>query len=283
MAVSKLMKTVKEIEGFRDGVTYYHRLDEIADYIVKRFQDLFFVVEEDRFDYKGRQYRNIIATKTGIKEREEYLVVGAHYDAVEGSPGADDNASGVAVMLDVAERTGPHDGLMFVGFTLEEPQKNSIEFLVGSKHFVRYMKRRGVKFQGAYILESVGYTSTREGSQLLPPFVNAPTRGDFIGLVGNSKARFLMDAFKGASVSAVPSLKVVTYTSRLRGYLIPETRFSDHAPFWDEGYPAVMITDTAMFRNPFYHTGDDRSEHLDEGFMIDLSTALCETVRRLLR
>ncbi|RMG05589.1 MAG: M28 family peptidase [Nitrospirae bacterium] len=283
MADSGLMKTIKEIEGFRDGIIHYQRLNEVADYIADRFQGLSFVVEEDRFDYRGKEYRNIIATKSGIKRTEKYLVVGAHYDAVEGSPGADDNASGVAVMLEVAETLGSQDGLMFVGFTLEEPQKNSLEFLIGSKHFVREMNRLGVSFSGAFILESIGYISEGEGSQLLPPFVNAPTTGDFIGLVGNGRARFMMDAFREASKSVAPALKVVTYTSRLRGYLIPETRFSDHAPFWDAGYPAVMITDTAMFRNPYYHTEDDRSEHLDEGFMTDLSTALCETIRRLLR
>ncbi len=282
MADSRLMKTLKDIEGFRDGVEFYNRLGEVAKYIEERFHALSFKVEEDRFVYREREYLNIIATKGGLPGAEGFWVVGAHYDAVHGSPGADDNASGVAVMLDIAEALGPSEGLMFVAFTLEEPQKNSLEFLVGSKHFVKEMKRCGVSFKGAFILESVGYTSDKEGSQLLPPFVNAPDRGDFIGLVGNSKAGFMMDAFTEAAGNAVPGLKVVRYTSRLRGYLIPETRFSDHAPFWDAGYPAVMITDTAMFRNPWYHTEHDRSEHLNEVFMLRVSEALGETLKRLL-
>ncbi len=195
-----------------------------------------------------------------------------------GSPGADDNASGVAVMLEVAKALGPVDDLEFVAFTLEEPQPNAVNFLIGSKHFVKKMKSSKKRYRAVFILESVGYVSSRPGSQLLPPFVKAPDVGDFIGVVGNRRSTELMEGFSKAAAGHVPGLKVVTYRAPMRGFLIPETRFSDHAPFWDAGYPAVMITDTAMFRNPNYHTPYDTSDTLSPGFMAQVAEALIHTI-----
>ena len=277
-----ILETVREIEGLRDGFYHYEALEERARFIDECLASLGFVVEDDRFSFHGRVYRNIVATARGMTPRRDWVLVGAHYDAVMGSPGADDNASGVAVMIEAARSLGPREGLKFVAFTLEEPQPDTVNFLIGSKHFVKTMKAAGQAYRGAFILESVGYVSTRPGSQMLPPFVKAPTVGNFIGVVGTCKSRHLMEGFKEAAERAAPELKVVTHKSPVRGLLLPQTRFSDHAPFWDAGFPAVMITDTAMFRNPFYHTQSDTAATLSADFMEQIARALVHTVQGLL-
>lgn len=278
----RIVQIIKNIEGYRDGVEFYESLCRCAKYIKACFKEMGFVVETDDFVLKGREYSNIIATSTGINERRDWILVGAHYDAVHGSPGADDNASGVAVMLEVARMLGTKDPIMFVAFTLEEPQLNTIEFLIGSKHFVNVMKRQGHDFRAVFILESLGYISHKADSQLLPPFVKAPRIGDFIGIIGNKKSISIMESFKEMASKHVPELKVVTYKPPMKGYLIPETRFSDHAPFWDAGYPAVMITDTAMFRYPYYHTEHDRLEYLSAEFMTQITMALVKTIESMI-
>ncbi|HHN65114.1 MAG TPA: M28 family peptidase [Nitrospirae bacterium] len=278
----RILHTIKQIEGYRDGVEFYENLCKTAEFIKEEFKTLGFTVQTDDFELKGRKYSNIIATKDGVSHGKDWILIGAHYDAVHGSPGADDNASGVAVMLEVARALGPKPSLMFVAFTLEEPQLNTVEFLIGSKHFVKEMTGRGLGFRIALILESVGYISHRPDSQILPPFVKAPRVGDFIGLVGNKKAIAVMEKFKDTASRYVPGLKVVTYKAPLKGYLLPETRFSDHAPFWDAGFPAIMITDTAMFRYPYYHTEYDRAEHLSPDFMEQIAMALIKIIEELI-
>lgn len=276
------METVKKLEGLRDGHYHYDGLLKGAEYIEAEFISYGFKVERDEFRFSGRLHWNIIATHSGLNSDEDWILIGAHYDAVMDSPGADDNASGVAVMLECARLLGPLKGLKFVAFTLEEPQVDSIDFLVGSRHFVKRMKAMGLRYRAVFILESVGYISHSPQSQLLPPFVKAPAVGDFIGLVGNKKAVGIMTKFCNAASKHVPGLKVVTHTALVRGFLIFETRFSDHAPFWDAGYPAVMITDTAMFRNPNYHTPHDTSGTLSPDFIAQIAETLICTVRELL-
>ena len=281
MMKNRILDTVRELEGLRDGHYYYDELVKRAEYIERMFASCGFTVERDEFRLNGRLYWNIIATLLGMKGPDEWVLVGAHYDAVMESPGADDNASGVAVMLETARVLGPREGLKYVAFTLEEPQADTVSFLVGSRHFVKRVKGLGHRYRAVFILESVGYVSHEPESQLLPPFVKAPRVGDFIGVVGNRKAEGMMEEFREAAARHVPGLKVVTYRSPMRGFLLLETRFSDHAPFWDAGYPVVMITDTAMFRNPNYHTPNDTAESLSPDFMAQVAEALIHTLNRI--
>ncbi len=152
----RILETIRNIEGPRDGCDAYARLEECGDLIAAAFKSADFVVEYDSFEFSGRQYRNIIATASGLREREDWVMVCAHYDAVPDSPGADDNASGVAVMLELARQLGPRKGLQLVAFTLEEPQQTGTSFLLGSKHFVKDMKRQGQSYRAVYNLESLG-------------------------------------------------------------------------------------------------------------------------------
>jgi Zn-dependent M28 family amino/carboxypeptidase len=279
---TRIHNSVRKLEGLRDGFFHYEELVKRAEYIEGEFRSCGFNVERDELRFQGRPYWNIIALPAGAEEGGERVLIGAHYDAVAGSPGADDNASGVAVMLEAARSLGPVKGLEFAAFTLEEPQAETVGFLVGSRHFVKRMKSAGQEYRIVFILESVGYVSHEPESQLLPPLVRAPRVGDFIGVVGNRKAEDMMRRFEEAASIHVPGLKVVTHRSLLRGFLVLETRFSDHAPFWDAGYPAMMITDTAMFRNPNYHTPHDTSDTLSPDFMGHVAEALIHTVGGLL-
>lgn len=278
----RILETISHLEGPRDGCNAYARLEECGEFIAATLQSAGFVVEYDLFEFAGRQYRNIVATASGLCKREDWVMVCAHYDAVAGSPGADDNASGVAVMLELARQLGPRKGLQLVAFSLEEPQQTGTTFLLGSKHFVREMKRQGQDYKAVYNLESVGYVSSEPGSQSLPFFVNAPKTGNFIAVVGNANSVNLIEYFERAAADCVPHLEVFPYKVPLNGYIFPESRFSDHAPFWDAGYPAVMVTDTAMLRNPNYHTEFDRIETLSPDFMSQVAQAIIRTVENIL-
>lgn len=117
----------------------------------------------------------------------------------------------------------------------------------------------------------------------MPFFIKAPKTGDFIAVVANANSLSLIEHFERAAADCVPHLEVFSYKTPLNGYLLPESRFSDHAPFWDAGYPAVMVTDTAMLRNPNYHTTFDKIETLSPDFMSQVARAMIRTVSDILK
>lgn len=274
-----LKNIIKKISIPRHGCYNYNELLMIASYIEEKFKEYGYLIDIDEFSYQGKVYKNIVATLKGIGSSKEWLLIGAHYDSAMGSPGADDNASGVAVMLEVARivrETPLAEDIKFVAFTLEEPQAFDLKFIIGSSHFVKKFKKLGYRYK-AIILESVGYYSEIKGSQKLPAFVKGPDVGNFIGVVGNSKSKPMLEVFEKVK-NQVPSLNIITYKAPLNGWLSLETRFSDHAPFWDAGFQAVMLTDTAMFRNPYYHTSQDTPDKLNFSFMADVTRALLAAV-----
>jgi Zn-dependent M28 family amino/carboxypeptidase len=203
--------------------------------------------------------------------------VGAHYDTVVDTDGADDNASGLAVLLEVARVLSPMRGrrtLQFVAFSMEEAG------FLGSAHFVEKVRRNKVPVWGAIVLECVGYIDRRPGSQKTPegfPF-SLPEQGDFIGLAGNDAAAPIKEAFEAAAIRYSPTLPVVSLLVPGNGVLFPDSRRSDHVPFWDQGYRAVMLTDTADFRNPHYHQKSDCLETLDIPFIAAVARALAGAV-----
>lgn len=211
-------------------------------------------------------------------------LVGAHFDAAAGSPGADDNASAVAAMLAAAgalakglAEGGLDRGVRFVAFNLEEPQSTlDWRYRHGSRNFARRSLLKWERYAGAFILESVGYTSFAPGSQRLPfPLpIPVPDRGTFLGVAGNRRAKKMINAFEAAARAHTPALDVIAYRFPCAGRLAPVSRMSDNAPFWDVGHPAVMLTDTAFLRNPHYHTPGDLPETLDYGFLTLVARAL---------
>jgi len=208
------------------------------------------------------------------------LIVGAHYDTVPGTEGADDNASAVCVLLALAERLAakpPGLPVRLAAFTLEEPPAFHTR-KQGSRVFCRDLRKRGERPLGAIVLEMVGYTSARQVYPFPLSWAGYPETGDYIGIVGDWRSRRFSRRLE-ASFAGNRDLPVESLTVPLRGWLLPATRLSDHASFWDKGWPAVMVTDTAFFRNPNYHTPADRMETLDFSFMARLVDSL-ETALR---
>lgn len=283
ISTERLKEYVGIIEGPRHGWENYNELEKRAVFIENTFRSFQCDVASQEFTFHGRIYRNIVATNVATGERRERILLGAHYDAASGSPGADDNASGVAVLLEAAHILS---GLKlaktveFVAFTLEEPQPQTIHFLIGSDIFARQARKSGTRYEAVFILESVGYTDEEEGSQIVPLLVKTavPKRGTFLGVIANSRSKAIMNSFYATSREHVPQLMTVPYKVPLNGRLIPETRFSDHASFWNAGYPALMLTDTAMFRNPHYHTRHDRSSTLDFSFLTNVTKAVLSVI-----
>ncbi len=267
--VGKLTVEIGDRTVYRPG-----SLALAATYIEDVFERAGLEVERQSYDYHGQQVANLIATPKGGGAPAYYLI-GAHYDTVPGTPGADDNASAVAVLLELGRRLASRPvtpPLRLVGFTLEEPPAYNTS-LQGSRVFVRELAQAGERVLGAVILEMVGYTSPRQHYPLVLRWAGYPRRGNFIGVVGNWRSRRFGNAIL-RGFRRNPLLPVESLFVPLDGRVLPATRLSDHASFWDRGWPAVMVTDTAFFRNPNYHTPLDRLETLDFGFMAELVGSL---------
>lgn len=277
---------VRGMEGLRHAWMNYDALEERAKFIEETFRSFNLKVENQHVPFYGRGYRNIIGTMSGSNVEKKCILLGAHYDAAWKSPGADDNASGVAVLLEaegILSRQKLNRNVQYVAFTLEEPQLQTFRFRIGSSHFVKEAKRRKREYEASLILECVGYTNQASGSQDIPPLVRIPVSktGDFLGVVANYRSKFLMNTFHRITKEYVPELNIISYKVPLSGYIIPQTRWSDHVSFWNRRYPALMLTDTAMFRNPYYHTPYDTYEKLDFAFMANVTKAVVSVILNL--
>jgi Zn-dependent M28 family amino/carboxypeptidase len=249
-------------------------------YVERAFQEMGYSPRRQTFICMGEEVSNIIA---GEGNPGGYYILGAHYDTVAGTPGADDNASGVAVLLEVARlaRNAPLPRpWTFIGFTTEEPPAYFTPYM-GSRVYARQAKKQKDKILGMLCLESVGYFRQEPRSQGLPlplRLMGYPTTGNFIGIASDWRSKPLMQRV-AAALKQGCQLPVVTLAVPLGGYFLPEVRLSDHANFWDEGYPALMLTDTAFFRNPNYHTASDTLETLDLDALTELTLGLVNFVR----
>jgi Zn-dependent M28 family amino/carboxypeptidase len=209
-------------------------------------------------------------------------VVGAHYDAYGGLPGADDNASGVAGAIELARLLGaspPPIRVDVVAFTLEEPPAFGSPGM-GSAVHAASLRRAGVRLRAMVCLEMIGYYSNRSGSQTFPmPILRLfyPGRGNFIAIVGRPSEVRLVRILKGAMRSA--STQPVRSINGPRSLLGAD--LSDHASYWDAGYPAVMVTDTAFYRNLAYHTAADSPETLDYDRIAEVVRGVFAAVLRL--
>jgi hypothetical protein len=276
--LERLRRHVAALEGVRHPVAAPTRHRAARDYLAAAFRALGLETSLAPFTFRGRTHYNVVGLLPGMDPTFPRLLVGAHFDSTPHTPGADDNASGVAAMLECARLAAagaPRASLEFVGFDLEELQTWSGRFRVGSAAHARAKRARGERLAGALILEMVGYRDPRPGAQIVPPFVGirVPRSGDFLAAVGDTRSRRLLAAFVGATRAKVPELPIVPYRARLRGWLLPLTRLSDNASFWDARYPALMLTDTAFLRNPHYHRESDTSATLDFEFLAQVTLA----------
>jgi Zn-dependent M28 family amino/carboxypeptidase len=279
-----LLRRVAELSGLRHGGENPAALEERALLVEQALADCGLEVVSQPVPFAGRNYRNLVATLPGREPHLPMLLLGAHYDGPPGSPGADDNASGVAVLLEAARLlagSAPRRTVKFATFTLEEPQYIG-RFLIGSGHFAREARLRGEVYAVALILESVGYCDQREGTQLLPPLVRVPgtSRGNFLAVIGNRRSRQYAERFAQSAACSAPALPVIPYCAPpLLARLVPQLYLSDHASFWAQNYPALMLTDTAMLRNPHYHQPTDTPDTLDAGFLAGVATAVVGVLR----
>jgi uncharacterized membrane protein YkvA (DUF1232 family) len=274
---------LRAVIGERHPVTAPAALRRTEAYLAEQFMRLGLDVSIHPFKALGGTYRNVIGAhlaEEGDSPHEERgqspfppLIIAAHYDTVEASPGADDNASALAVLLEVARslRDVPlARSVRFIAFCLEE------ENLLGSLAYAASLQADNEEICGAIVLECVGYARSEEGSQQKPSGVPiaVPTVGDFLGIVGNAASAHLVKAVEAAATQAVPNLRTISIVMPGNGELLPDTRRSDHAAFWHHGYPAVMLTDTANFRNPHYHQPTDTLDTLNLAFMEQVARAV---------
>lgn len=283
----RLRRHVERLEGERHPLSSPAALEAAEEYVGTKLAEDGVEVEYREFRFQGAVHRNVVGRRSGTDPGRARVLVGAHLDTVVGTPGADDNASGVAVLLEVARQLSDAETTLgadveLVGFNLEEPQGGT--YRVGSQRFAADARRRGVEYEGCLILEMVGYTDPEPGSQDVPPLLfwkRVPEAGTFLAATGDRRSRQLLDAFRRCTAESVPALELVTLEAPGRGWAVPLTRLSDNASFWDAGYPALMVTDTSFLRNPNYHLASDRIDTLDFAFMAKVAEAVVATVETL--
>ena len=242
--------------------SHIENLDRVAAYIKNEFSQFTQSVSEQPYRVQGKSYRNVIA-RFG-PETEERIVVGAHYDAAGPLPGADDNASGIAGLIELARLLSlqrPPLQIELVAFTLEEPPYFGTTGMGSSVH-AESLRRQNVRVRAMFSLEMIGYFSDAPNSQRVPGGLLSafyPSTGNFIAVVGRPGDWSLVRRTKAAMRSASP-LPVYSINAPT---IVSGVDFSDQLNYWHAGYNAVMITDTAFYRNPNYHTAHDTEEKLD--------------------
>ncbi|MEG4405298.1 M28 family peptidase [Microcoleus sp. MON2_D5] len=224
---------------------------------------------------KGGKQDNLGIEKQ-IKKRLPPIVIGAHYDTVPGSPGADDNATGVAVLLELARdiASGPLKyPVQLVAFDMEE-----YGYLGSSHHAAKY-KQQQESIRLMISLEMLGYCNHNPNSQSYPAGLKYfyPDSGNFIALIGTLRTVPDLINLSGKIRKSGQPCEWLPVPNR--GLIVPDTRRSDHVPFWDNGYPAIMVTDTANMRNPHYHRESDKIETLDLDFLTGVCQGLVEAIR----
>jgi len=242
---------------------HYEALSASADYVRRTLARTGYEPTDEPFESRHERVRNIVAEKSGASNCDEIVLVGAHYDSVQGSPGANDNGSGVAALLELARLLADCPlpcGVRFVAFVNEEsPFAYTSE--MGSLVHARAAKERADPIRAMLSLETIGYYSDTPGSQHYPFPLSwlYPSTANFIGFVGNLGSRKLVrDAVRSFRRHTSFPSEGAAVPERLRG-----VGWSDHWSFWQAGYPAIMVTDTAFYRYAHYHTEADTPDKVD--------------------
>ncbi len=254
-------------------------LQASIDYIAREFVESGYKPRAQSFSLNGQTLQNIEAVLPGTSSPELVFVLGAHYDTVPGTPGADDNASGVAALLELARMFAGKPlpfTLRFVAFSNEETYHYET---MGSYVYAQACRQNGDKIIGMFSLEMLGSFSDEEGSQKYPfPFnIFYPDKGNFIAFVGNSASRH----FVRGSVGAFRKTCLFPAHGAAAPDWVSDASRSDHLPFWKFGYPALMVTDTSNFRYKHYHGSEDTIDKLDFERMSLLVNGLAKTLGEL--
>ena len=269
------------------SVRFPENLNKTANYIQRYFENLGLLVKSEPYDYHGIKVANIVAELSSGSNPSHLYLLGAHYDSVVGTVGADDNASAIAVQLEAARGLKALFGqdnldlaVTFVSFALEEPPAYGTRYM-GSRVYAKRARKEQEKIDGMICLEMVGYACYESGCQNYPfplGFFGYPKEGNYIGILGNFKSGEFIQALFNA-FQKNPELPVIKSRIPFNGRIVPAVRLSDHASFWDQGFKAVMITDTAFFRNPHYHRVSDNDRRVSQ-FLIRTKRLLLKWLNR---
>ena len=274
--VNPLIRHVERLAGEIGERNVYRpaTLDAAARYIGSEFAGMGYVVNRQTYLAQGVECANLEVALPGQRWPDESIVIGAHYDTVSGSPGADDNASAVAALIEIARLLkghAPARTLKLVAFVNEEPPFFFFGQM-GSKVYAQAARRRQENVRMMISLEMLGYYRDEPGSQAYPPLFRHfhPDRGNFIAFVANLRSRRVMRRAEQVfrRQSDFPLETTATF-----GW-IPGVAWSDHLSFWRERYRAFMCTDTAFLRNPYYHGAQDTPDKLDYPRLAELTEAL---------
>jgi len=255
-------------------------LNQVADYIKRQFKSVSDSVVEQNFDYQGTQYKNIICSIN--TQKQERIIIGAHYDVCGDQDGADDNASGVVGLLELARLLKDENlnyRIDFVAYSLEEPPFFRSDFM-GSNIHAKYLHDNKIAVKGMICLEMIGYFSDKPNSQDYPVgFLSwfYGKKGDYITVVQKFwNGKFGNDVKRQMQKSKLLPTKSFKGPSSLQGI-----DFSDHRNYWKYGYSSVMITNTSYYRNKNYHEKTDKIETLDFKRMALTIDELYLTIRQL--
>lgn len=267
---NRLQQDLRFVEGIRHRSTGATHLAAVRDSVRHLFEAAGLYAQEQTFAYTGGYTgRNVIGSLPGTTAAEQVVLADAHYDSMSNAPGADDNGSGTVGVMELARLLSRYPAkktLRFIGFDLEEAG------LVGSTRYVSSGIPAGESIAGVFNFEMIGYYSEQPNSQKLPAgfeilfpaaynaVANDGFRGNFITNVGNTASKPLIDLFANSAAQYVPGLKVISVEAPGNSQIAPDLRRSDHAPFWDAGRQALMLSDGANFRNLCYHMGCDTAE-----------------------
>jgi len=284
---------VVRVDAMRDTVAFLSEMQpprnyrnkesmqRAADHIATAFESCGLAVSRQRFQARNNEYQNVIGV-LGPEEAER-IIIGAHYDVCGDQPGADDNASGIAGLIESARilsryATQLTHRVEFVAYALEEPPFFKTEYM-GSYVHANSLHEQDVPVKGMICLEMIGYYSSTEGSQRLPlaPLkLIYPDRGDFIGVVGNySSSKLVKSVQEHMQHAGIDVHRLIGPTA------IPGIEFSDQLNYWKYDYSAVMITDTAFYRNPHYHEPTDTIDTLNFEKMKEVIKGVCWAVLNL--
>jgi hypothetical protein len=262
---ARLRRHVETIATAEHNIDHYAELEKAARYIETVLASYGYPVTRQIFTARGREVRNIDVVLEAPKKDIDVIVVGAHYDSAQGTPGANDNASGTAAVLELARllhdlKDSAAKRIRLVLFVNEEPPYYRTADM-GSLKFARMLHERGERVVAMYSLETIGYYSDRPGSQRYPkPFgLFFTNKGDFVAFVGMLNSRTLLHETMRSFRSHTPFPSI----GGVAPGFIPGIDWSDHWSFAQYGFPAVMVTDTALFRYPHYHRPTDTPEKID--------------------
>ena len=276
-----LRRHVEAIASRERNVFRPEALEAAARLVEQALSGLGYAVGAQRFQSGPGEVRNLEVEVKGGARAGEIVVVGAHYDSVAGAVGANDNGSGVAAVIELARLlrgANPARTLRFVAFVNEEPPFYHSDAM-GSRHYTRRSRERGERIVAMLSLETIGYYSDRPGSQRYPFPLSLfyPSTGNFIAFVSNLASRPLLHE----AVSAFRRHAGVSSEAVAAPAFIPGVDWSDHWSFWQEGWPALMVTDTAPYRYPHYHTMQDTPDKVDYERLARVVTGLHGMLRAL--